>query len=230
VRARARRASANESARVLAGELHGHGGRLRLDVCEPCWTSGSRPPREVILNLPPTVEMSTPNLYADSSSGSAAHVPRRDAIVSRCIRTTTAAARWPRPSSAHGRRRARRGSTVRKRRADGQRRPRDARLNLQARASTRASTSRHRRARRASSSTCNRLPVHHRHPYVGELVYTRFSGSHQDAIKKGMDALGSPRARLGGAVPLIDPKDVGRTYEAGIRVNSQSGKGGVPTS
>jgi 2-isopropylmalate synthase len=75
---------------------------------------------------------------------------------------------------------------------------------------------------------CNELPVHPRHPYVGELVYTAFSGSHQDAIKKGMDA----QERSGSAVwdvpylPL-DPKDVGRDYEAIIRVNSQSGKGGV---
>ncbi|MSO95371.1 MAG: 2-isopropylmalate synthase, partial [Thermoleophilia bacterium] len=75
---------------------------------------------------------------------------------------------------------------------------------------------------------CNELPVHPRHPYAGDLVYTAFSGSHQDAIKKGMDA----QARSGSEVwdvPYlsIDPKDVGRSYEAIIRVNSQSGKGGV---
>jgi len=74
---------------------------------------------------------------------------------------------------------------------------------------------------------CNRLPVHPRHPYVGDLVYTAFSGSHQDAIKKGMDAL--PDEYETWEVPYlpIDPKHVGRTYEAIIRVNSQSGKGGV---
>jgi 2-isopropylmalate synthase len=75
---------------------------------------------------------------------------------------------------------------------------------------------------------CNELPVHPRHPYAGELVYTAFSGSHQDAIKKGMYA----QQRSGDErwdVPylLLDPMDVGRTYEAIIRVNSQSGKGGV---
>jgi len=75
---------------------------------------------------------------------------------------------------------------------------------------------------------CNQLPVHPRHPYVGELVYTAFSGSHQDAIKKGFEALeksDSPYFE----VPYIpiDPKDVGRTYEDVVRVNSQSGKGGV---
>jgi 2-isopropylmalate synthase len=74
---------------------------------------------------------------------------------------------------------------------------------------------------------CNRLPVHPRHPYAGDLVYTAFSGSHQDAIKKGMDAL--PDDYDTWEVPYlpIDPKHVGRTYEAIIRVNSQSGKGGV---
>jgi len=74
---------------------------------------------------------------------------------------------------------------------------------------------------------CNRLPVHPRHPYAGDLVYTTFSGSHQDAIKKGFAAL--PKDYAGWGVPYlpIDPKHVGRTYEAVVRVNSQSGKGGV---
>ena len=75
---------------------------------------------------------------------------------------------------------------------------------------------------------CNELPVHPRHPYVGELVYTAFSGSHQDAIKKGMDAQERAGADAWDVPYLpIDPKDVGRDYEAVIRVNSQSGKGGV---
>jgi 2-isopropylmalate synthase len=83
---------------------------------------------------------------------------------------------------------------------------------------------------------CNQLPVHPRHPYAGDLVYTAFSGSHQDGIKKGFEALeaeaksaGVPFAEYPWAVPYlpIDPHDVGRTYEAVIRVNSQSGKGGV---
>jgi 2-isopropylmalate synthase len=83
---------------------------------------------------------------------------------------------------------------------------------------------------------CNQLPVHERHPYAGDLVYTSFSGSHQDAIKKGFEALdrdaaaaGVPVEKYEWGVPYlpIDPRDVGRTYEAVIRVNSQSGKGGV---
>jgi 2-isopropylmalate synthase len=75
---------------------------------------------------------------------------------------------------------------------------------------------------------CNQLPVHPRHPWVGELVYTAFSGSHQDAIKKGMYAWRSSGAEQWDVPYLpIDPQDVGRSYEAIIRVNSQSGKGGV---
>src|SRR6266403_642660 len=75
---------------------------------------------------------------------------------------------------------------------------------------------------------CNQLPVHPRHPYAGELVYTAFSGSHQDAIKKGFEALEKRNDPLWEVPYLpIDPKDLGRTYEAVIRVNSQSGKGGV---
>jgi 2-isopropylmalate synthase len=75
---------------------------------------------------------------------------------------------------------------------------------------------------------CNQLPVHPRHPYAGELVYTAFSGSHQDAIKKGFDALAKRNDDLWEVPYLpIDPKDLGRTYEAVIRVNSQSGKGAV---
>jgi 2-isopropylmalate synthase len=83
---------------------------------------------------------------------------------------------------------------------------------------------------------CNQLPVHERHPYGGDLVFTAFSGSHQDAINKGLDwmkkdaqAAGVPIDEFRWEVPYlpIDPKDVGRSYEAVIRVNSQSGKGGV---
>jgi 2-isopropylmalate synthase len=83
---------------------------------------------------------------------------------------------------------------------------------------------------------CTQLPVHPRHPYAGDLVYTAFSGSHQDAIKKGLEDLERRAADEGRAVSEmpweapylpIDPKDVGRSYEAVIRVNSQSGKGGV---
>ena len=87
-------------------------------------------------------------------------------------------------------------------------------------------------ALRRTAEYCNRLPVHPRHPYVGDLVYTAFSGSHQDAIKKGfaaLDAEAGPDNYSVWEVPYlpIDPKHVGRTYESVVRVNSQSGKGGV---
>ncbi len=82
-------------------------------------------------------------------------------------------------------------------------------------------------ALRRVAEYCNRLPIHPRHPYVGDLVYTSFSGSHQDAIKKGFAALGTDYEEWGVPYLPIDPKHVGRTYEAVIRVNSQSGKGGV---
>jgi 2-isopropylmalate synthase len=89
---------------------------------------------------------------------------------------------------------------------------------------------------RRTAEYCTGIGVHERHPYAGDLVYTSFSGSHQDAIKKGFDHLervasqaGRPASELPWAMPYlpIDPKDVGRSYEAVIRVNSQSGKGGV---
>jgi 2-isopropylmalate synthase len=82
-------------------------------------------------------------------------------------------------------------------------------------------------ALRRTAEYCNRLPVHPRHPYVGDLVYTAFSGSHQDAIKKGFEHLPADYETWGVPYLPIDPKHVGRTYEAVIRVNSQSGKGGV---
>jgi 2-isopropylmalate synthase len=82
-------------------------------------------------------------------------------------------------------------------------------------------------ALRRDAEYCNRLPVPERHPYVGDLVYTAFSGSHQDAIKKGFEALPDGYSEWGVPYLPIDPKHVGRTYESVVRVNSQSGKGGV---
>ncbi|NBT38057.1 MAG: 2-isopropylmalate synthase, partial [Actinobacteria bacterium] len=82
-------------------------------------------------------------------------------------------------------------------------------------------------ALRRDAEYCNRLPVPERHPYVGDLVYTAFSGSHQDAIKKGFEALPADYDQWGVPYLPIDPKHVGRTYESVVRVNSQSGKGGV---
>jgi 2-isopropylmalate synthase len=80
---------------------------------------------------------------------------------------------------------------------------------------------------RRVAEQATRMPVHPRHPYAGDLVYTAFSGSHQDAIKKGMTALPTDYDKWEVPYLPIDPKHTGRTYEAIIRVNSQSGKGGV---
>ena len=140
-------------------------------------------------------------------------------------------------AGADGRRRPGRGLPVRPRRAHRQRRPGDP--------GHEPVQPGHRPAGRLLGDIdevrrtveyCTNLPVHPRHPYAGDLVYTAFSGSHQDAIKKGLEDLDKKAAALGvevGELPWeapylpIDPKDVGRTYEAVIRVNSQSGKGGV---
>ncbi len=140
-------------------------------------------------------------------------------------------------AGADGRCRPGRGVPVRARRAHRQRRPGDAGdepVQLWARPAGR--TSRDIDEIRRTVEYCTQLPVHPRHPYAGDLVYTAFSGSHQDAIKKGLEDLdriaaeaGTPVTEIPWEAPYlpIDPKDVGRTYEAVIRVNSQSGKGGV---
>ena len=193
-----------------------------MDVWEPT------PARKVILNLPATVEMATPNVYADQIEWFLRHVSRRDSR-----RAVAAPAQRPRHrggrhrAGGDGRRRPRRGHALRQRRAHRQRR----------RGHPRAEPVQPGRrpeldfadidAARRIVEHCNRLPVHPRHPYVGDLVYTAFSGSHQDAIKKGFEALGKNYDVWEVPYLPIDPHHVGRSYEAVIRVNSQSGKGGV---
>jgi 2-isopropylmalate synthase len=100
-------------------------------------------------------------------------------------------------------------------------------LNMFTQGSTRSSTARH-QPDRDVYEYCNQLKIPERHPYVGELVYTAFSGSHQDAINKGMKAIKEANKPMWEVPYLpIDPNDVGRSYEAIIRINSQSGKGGI---
>ena len=195
-----------------------------MDVFEPT------PERKLILNLPATVELSTPNLYADliESFGRADPAPRqRDHQPASAQRPRHRRSRHR--ARADGRWRARRGHALRQRRAHRQRRPDHARAEpLTQGVDPELDLSRIDEIARIIAVLCTELPVDARHPYAGELVYTAFSGSHQDAIKKGMEA----HQRSGEPVwdvPYlpIDPNDVGRTYEAIIRVNSQSGKGGV---
>ena len=192
--------------------------------------------REIILNLPATVEMATPNVYADQIEWFS-----RQLDAARVHHDQPAPAQRPRHRGGghraghDGRRRPGRGLPVRARRAHRQRLPGHA--GDEPVQPGHRSADRLLRHRRDPSHVeyCTQLPVHPRHPYAGDLVYTAFSGSHQDAIKKGLEDLdrvaaeqGRPSAsRLGGPYLPIDPKDVGRSYEAVIRVNSQSGKGGV---
>jgi 2-isopropylmalate synthase len=193
-----------------------------MDVIEP--TSD----RKIILNLPATVEMYTPNLYADTIEWFLRHVSRRDRVVLSlhphndrgCAVAATELGVLAGADRVEG---TLFGNGERTGNVDVV----TLAMNLFAQGVDPGLDITDIDGLRRIAEHCNRLPVHPRHPYVGDLVYTAFSGSHQDAIKKGMEAL--PRDYAVWEVPYlpIDPKHVGRTYEAVIRVNSQSGKGGV---
>ena len=186
---------------VQPGDLHGHRAGLRAGGLRGAsWTSGSpRPGREIILNLPATVERSTPSTHADRFEWmSPQPVPPRARLPVRAPAQRPRHGRRRRRTGAHGRRRPHRGLPVRPGRAHRQRRPGDAGHEpLLARASTRRSTSPRSTRSVAPREYCNQMEVHPRHPYAGDLVYTSFSGSHQDAIKKGFDAHGGRRRRAG---------------------------------
>ena len=195
------------------------------------------PERPLIVNLPATVEMATPNVYADSIEWMSRNLNRRDALILSLHphndRGTAVAA-------------AELGFAAGADRIEGCLFGNGERtgnvclvtlgLNLFSRGADPQIDFSNIDEIRRTVEYCNQLPVHERHPYGGDLVYTAFSGSHQDAINKGLDAMkvdadasGSDVDDMLWQVPYlpIDPKDVGRTYEAVIRVNSQSGKGGV---
>jgi 2-isopropylmalate synthase len=209
-----------------------------LDVCAgvmDVWQPG--PDREIILNLPCTVERSTPNVYADQIEWMSRYLPNRDHV---CLSVHTHNDRGTAVADAElavlaGADRIE-GCLF----GNGERTGNvclvTLGLNLFSQGIDPMIDFSDIDEIRRSVEYCNQLPVHPRHPYAGDLVYTAFSGSHQDAIKKGFEALeadadrtGVPFAEHPWAVPYlpIDPHDVGRTYEAVIRVNSQSGKGGV---
>jgi 2-isopropylmalate synthase len=184
--------------------------------------------RPLILNLPATVEMYTPNLYADSIEWFLRHVHRRDSIV---------LSLHPHNDRGTGVAAAELGVLAGADRVEGTLFGNGERtgnvdvvnlaLNLFSQGVDPELDIRDIDKARHVAEYANRLPVHMRHPYVGELVYTAFSGSHQDAIKKGMGAIGDRYDVWEVPYLPIDPKHTGRTYEAIIRVNSQSGKGGV---
>ncbi|BCB80405.1 2-isopropylmalate synthase [Phytohabitans flavus] len=195
------------------------------------------PDRPLIVNLPATVEMATPNVYADSIEWMHRHLPRRSSVVLSLHPhndrgTGVAAAELGLLAGADRIEGCLFGNGERTGNVDlvtlG--------LNLFSQGIDPQIDFAEIDEIKRTVEYCNQLPVHERHPYAGDLVYTAFSGSHQDAIKKGFDALAVDAAAAGvtidrhqWAVPYlpIDPKDLGRSYEAVIRVNSQSGKGGV---
>ncbi len=195
------------------------------------------PDRKVIINLPATVEMATPNVYADSIEWMHRNLRYRDSIVLSLHPhndrgTAVAAAELGYMAGAD----RIEGCLF----GNGERTGNVCLVTLGMNLFSQGidpevDISDIDEVRRIVEY-CNQLPVHPRHPWGGELVYTAFSGSHQDAIKKGFEhlerdaaAAGVPVDEFTWAVPYlpIDPKDIGRTYEAVIRVNSQSGKGGV---
>jgi 2-isopropylmalate synthase len=209
-----------------------------VDICEAvmdAWQPG--PGREIVLNLPCTVERSTPNIYADQIEWMSRNLSRREHIVLSVHThndrgTAVADAELAMLAGAQRVEGCLFGNGERSGNVDlvtlG--------LNLYSQGIDPMIDFSDIDEVRRTAEYCNRIGVHERHPYVGDLVYTSFSGSHQDAIKKGFDRLeqiaqqaGKPAGELAWEMPYlpIDPKDVGRSYEAVIRVNSQSGKGGV---
>ncbi|MBO8193686.1 2-isopropylmalate synthase [Streptomyces oryzae] len=209
-----------------------------LEVCEgvmDVWQPEDG--REIILNLPATVERSTPSTHADRFEWMGRHLSRREHV---CLSvhphndrgTAVAAAELAVMAGADRVEGCLFGQGERTGNVDlvtlG--------MNLFSQGVDPMIDFSQIDEIRRTYEYCNQMEVHPRHPYVGDLVYTAFSGSHQDAIKKGFDAMEARAAEAGKgvdevewAVPYlpIDPKDVGRSYEAVIRVNSQSGKGGI---
>jgi 2-isopropylmalate synthase len=191
----------------------------------------------LIVNLPATVEMATPNVYADSIEWMSRNLARRNSIILSLHPhndrgTAVAAAELGYQAGADRIEGCLFGNGER----TGNVCIVTLGLNLFSRGVDPQIDFSNIDEIRRTVEYCNQLPVHERHPYGGDLVYTAFSGSHQDAINKGLDAMKVSADEQDAdvddilwQVPYlpIDPRDVGRTYEAVIRVNSQSGKGGV---
>ncbi|MHB1067873.1 MAG: 2-isopropylmalate synthase [Candidatus Nanopelagicales bacterium] len=206
-----------------------------VDAVNDVWQP--TPDRKVIVNLPATIEMATPNVYADSIEWMSRNLARRDSIVLSLLPhndrgTAVAAAELGYMAGADRIEGCLFGNGER----TGNVCLVTLGMNLFSQGIDPQIDFRDIDEIRRTVEYCNQIPVHERHPYGGDLVYTAFSGSHQDAINKGLKAMEADAA--GAGVPVddfpwgvpylpIDPQDVGRTYEAVIRVNSQSGKGGV---
>jgi 2-isopropylmalate synthase len=203
---------------------------VALEICEAV-KDVIQPTREnrLILNLPATVEMATPNTYADMFEWFGRRISQRETVILSVHPhndrgTAVAAAELALMAGADRVEGTLFGNGERTGNVDIV----TMALNLFTQGVDPQLDLSDINAIRETVEHCNQLPVHQRHPYVGELVYTAFSGSHQDAIKKGFEAQEKRNAPLFQVPYLpIDPKDVGRSYEAVIRINSQSGKGGI---
>jgi 2-isopropylmalate synthase len=199
-----------------------------VEVCEAVldvWQPTAAKP--AIINLPATVEMTTPNVYADQIEWVSRNIKGRDSIVLSVHPhndrgTAVAAAELGLMAGADRVEGTLFGNGERTGNVDIV----TMALNMYTQGVNPQLSLAEINDVIECAESCNRLPVHPRHPYAGQLVFTAFSGSHQDAIKKGFAAQGENAPWEMPYLP-IDPKDIGRTYEAIIRVNSQSGKGGV---
>lgn len=199
-----------------------------LEVCNAVtevW--GATPERKVILNLPTTVEIATPNVYADQIEWMSRNLARRDSVLVSLHPhndrgTAVAAAELGLMAGADRVEGCLFGNGERTGNVDLV----TLALNMHTQGVDPQLDFSDINAVARTYEQCTQLPIHPRHPYVGDLVFTAFSGSHQDAIKKGFAAQESDALW---AVPYlpIDPADVGRSYDSVIRVNSQSGKGGI---
>jgi 2-isopropylmalate synthase len=201
-----------------------------LEVCSDvadAW--GAYPEEKIIINLPTTVEMSTPNVYADRVEWVCRHIKKRESII---ISVHTHNDRGTGVASAElavlaGAQRVE-GALFGNGERSGNMDIVTMALNLFSQGVNPELDFSDINKIAEVYRKCTRMEIHPRHPYAGELVYTAFSGSHQDAINKGMKAQKKKERDIWDVPYLpIDPADVGRTYEAIIRINSQSGKGGV---
>ena len=199
-----------------------------LEVCDAVTEAwGATPSRKVILNLPTTVEMATPNVYADQIEWMHRHLARRDSVVLSLHPhndrgTAVAAAELALMAGADRVEGCLFGNGERTGNVDLV----TLALNLYTQGVDPQLDFSDINAVARSYEHCTQLPIHPRHPYVGDLVFTAFSGSHQDAIKKGF-AVQTPEGAWNMPYLPIDPADLGRSYDSVIRINSQSGKGGV---
>ncbi len=185
------------------------------------------PARPVILNLPSTVEMATPNVYADQIEWFCRHIARRDSVI---VSLHTHNDRGCAVAAAElavmaGAQRVE-GTLLGNGERTGNMDIVTMAMNLYSQGVDPALDLSHMDEIIRGVTACTQLPVHPRHPYAGELVFTAFSGSHQDAIKKCLAKRRDDAAWDVAYLP-IDPRDIGRTYQEVIRINSQSGKGGV---